>query len=260
MKNKTFKILRNLIYKIKRLVMINFYRGNKLLCPICLFKAEKFFDYGLNNKIIKEFDIIGMGFRKNVICPNCYSKDRERLVFLFLDKLLKAGKINYSSKIIHFSPEKSIKNNFFKKKFNNYVTADYEDKEADLLIDLQIKKVQKNNFDLVICNHVMEHLIDDQTALYNLYNMLKPGGFAILQAPFSKKIIKDIQNTKHITDEERILNYGQKDHVRIYSEEQYLKKIQSAGFTLNIDNMENENNSNPSYGLNFKEKVIFAIR
>ena len=62
-----------------------------------------------------------MGYRENALCPNCFSKDRERLVYLFLKKLMKLNKINLNSKIIHFSPESSLENNLFRNNFTNTV-------------------------------------------------------------------------------------------------------------------------------------------
>ena len=69
---------------------------------------QNFYPTGEDHEAIKKYKIIGMGYRNNAICPNCFSKDRERLVYLFLQKLLKQNIINLHSKIIHFSPESSL--------------------------------------------------------------------------------------------------------------------------------------------------------
>ena len=157
---------------------LNFYRtfllkGDNYLCPICNFNASKFLPYGEDHEAIKKYKIIGMGYRNNAICPNCFSKDRERLVYLFLQKLLKENVINLHSKIIHFSPESSLEKNLFRKNFTNYITADIIFEKCDVNIDLQNFKYEDKNFDFVICNHVLEHIENDNIAIKNIYNILK---------------------------------------------------------------------------------------
>ena len=249
-----------IIYKYLRFLRLFFFKGNNFFCPICKFKASKFLPYGKDYEAIKKFEIIGMGFRKNAICPNCFSKDRERLFFLFLQKLINEKSINYSSKIIHFSPEPSLERNFFRKNFSNYFTADIIKNKSDFIIDLQNFNFEEKNFDLVICNHVLEHIEDDNIALENIYSILKPGGLAILQVPLSTIIDIDFKKEGVASDIERLKFYGQSDHVRIYSEKNFLQKIKKIGFSINVNEMISEKNNLPSYGLNKKEKVIFATK
>ena len=250
----------DIIYKYLHFLRLFFFKGNNFFCPICKFKASKFLPYGKDYEAIKKFEIIGMGFRKNAICPNCFSKDRERLSYLFLQKLISEKSINYSSKIIHFSPESSLERNFFRKNFSNYFTADIIKNKSDFIIDLQNFNFKEKNFDLVICNHVLEHIENDIKALENIYSILKPGGIAILQAPLSTIIDVDFKKEDAISDIDRLNFYGQSDHVRIYSEKNYLQKIKNIGFNLNINEMIIEKNYLPSYGLNKSEKVIFASK
>jgi len=250
----------DIIYKYLRFFRLFFLRGNNFFCPICKFKASKFLPYGKDYEAIKKYKIVGMGFRQNAICPNCFSKDRERLSYLFLEKLINEKSINYSSKIIHFSPEISLEKNFFRKYFSNYFTADIIKNKSDFIIDLQNFNFKEKNFDLVICNHVLEHIENDIKALENIYSILKPGGIAILQAPLSTIIDVDFKKEDAISDIDRLNFYGQSDHVRIYSEKNYLQKIKNIGFNLNINEMIIEKNYLPSYGLNKSEKVIFASK
>ena len=252
------KILINTIYKFLHFYRTTLLKGNNYFCPICKFKASKFLPYGQDHDAIKKFKIIGMGYRINALCPNCFSKDRERLVYLFLEKLLKQKVINFDSKIIHFSPESSLENNFFRKKFINYTTADIVIGKCDVDIDLQNFEYKEKNFDLVICNHVLEHIEDDMIAIKNIYSILKPGGFALLQVPLSTLIDKDFKKNEFNTKKEKLNLYGQVDHVRIFSEKNYLKKIEQNGFILAIDEMFQEKKILPSHGLNNSEKVIFV--
>ena len=252
------KLLINLIYKSLHIYRTIALKGDNYFCPICKYKAKKFLPYGQDYEAIKKFNIIGMGYRENALCPNCFSKDRERLVYLFLKKLMKLNKINLNSKIIHFSPESSLENNLFRNNFTNYTTADIIKGKCDLNLDLQNLDYQEKNFDLVICNHVLEHIENDITALKNIYSILKPGGLALLQVPLSRDIEKDFQKNEINTEKENLYLYGQKDHVRIFAEKNYLEKIKQNGFILEIDEMIAEKKNLPSFGLNFLEKVILV--
>jgi len=250
------KELNNLIYKFLHFLRTFLLKGGNYLCPICNFNASKFLPYGKDHEVIKKYDIIGMGYRNNAMCPNCFSKDRERLVYLFLQKLLKQNLINLRSKIIHFSPESSLENNLFRKKFTNYTTADIITGKCDVDLNLQDFNYKEKNFDLVICNHVLEHIENDMVAIKNIYSILKPNGVAILQVPLSTLIKKDFKKENVNTDNGRLDNYGQIDHVRIISKENYLKKLEQVGFKLKLDYMESEKNNITSYGLNLKEFII----
>lgn len=241
---------------------LNFYRtfllkGDNYLCPICNFNASKFLPYGEDHEAIKKYNIIPMGHRKNAICPKCYSKDRERLIYLFLQSLLKKNLMNYNSKIIHFAPEKSIEKNFFRKKFSNYITADISGINVDFNLDLQNLSFTQSNFDLVICNHVLEHIDNDIVAIQNIFSILKEGGIAILQVPFSRMIKRDFKIKNVNSNKDRLKIYGQEDHVRIYSEKEYMEKLKKVGFKLVIEDMKNYKVHKPSYGLNELEYIFF---
>jgi predicted SAM-dependent methyltransferase len=247
----------SILYSILHNLRVIYYKGKKFTCPICNYQASQFLAYGTDNEAVKKYNIIPMGYRKYAICPKCYSKDRERLIYLFIQSLLKKNLIGYNSKIIHFAPEKSIEKNLFRKKFSNYITADIFGNNVDFNLDLQNLSFTQSNFDLVICNHVLEHIDDDTKALENIFNLLSPYGLAILQVPFSKKIKKDFKIDNVDSNEDRLKFYGQEDHVRIYSEIEYVEKLKKAGFKVEIDDMKNYKTHKPSYGLNYLENVFF---
>lgn len=247
-------LLRNFLYIFRKL----YYSGNNIYCSICKKSFRRMLPYGASNSAIKKYKIFSMGFRKNCICPNCYSKDRERLVCLFLKFLLNNDFLQKNSKILHFSPERSLEHYFFKGKFKNYYTANLRGKNIDFKIDLSKKIAFRDKFDLIICNHVLEHIQNDILALKNIYSMLSKDGMAILQTPYSKIIDQDYFINENLSPEENLKLYGQDDHVRIYSKKSLINKIKNTGFELEIFPSTYFNSDRLNYGLIDEEEVLFA--
>jgi len=93
---------------------------------------------------------------------------------------------------------------------------------------------EDNEFDVVICNHILEHIIDDVKAMKEIYRVLKPGGFAILQTPIAMDLEKSHEDYSITTPKERKLIYGQFDHVRLYGFD-YFERLASIGFRVERD-------------------------
>lgn len=96
-------------------------------------------------------------------------------------------------------------------------------------MDLQDIKYNDNTFDLVICNHVLEHIIDDHIAIKELYRITKKGGKAIISVPILQE--KTFEDSSIITPEERLKVFFQKDHVRICGVD-YIERIMEVGFKV----------------------------
>ena len=212
------------------------YKGKGFLCNVCGSRYEKFVpDYpgATIAEAISKNDVIA-GFGDNVFCPNCVSKNRERLLIAALEQM---NNIQNAS-ILLFSPEKHLFH--FLKKSASVTTVDVEPefyKPIDPSIqyaDATKLQFDSNSFDVVIANHVLEHIPDDLTAMKEFYRVLKRGGFAILQVPFSLKLSATVEDP-YIRDpaqQERL--FGQSDHVRIYSLNDYLTRLEKTGFTIEL--------------------------
>lgn len=238
-----------------------YYYGKKYYCPICEHNFRKFLPGGFNLEIIEEKQIIGSGYRENNICPKCQSTDRDRLVFHYLKN--KTNIFSSKLKVLHVSPEPALYSVLSKLKNINYITGTkyaegiyYPDKIES--IDLLDLRFDDNDFDIVICNHVLEHIIDDNTAIAELYRVTIPGGKAILQVPISYIIDSTYENESIISEEEREKHFGQFDHVRIYGKD-YISRLEDAGFIVEeynpIDNSENKKELN-KIALNIKERLM----
>ena len=190
-------------------------------CPSCGWKGPEF---------------LPNADRRNARCPNCDSKERHRLYYLYLREYLPTDR---PLKVLHFAPEKIITRVF--KSFRNvdYVSADLNPEKAMIKEDITKISFPDNSFDVIFCSHVLEHIPDDLKAMGELYRVLKPGGLAILAVPikdvFNGKIITSTFEDFTITDpKEREKVFGQHDHVRIYGRD-FEARLEKAGFKVRID-------------------------
>ena len=204
--------------------------GKGFLCPFCETEFNKFFAFGFDNKAIKKHNIVGAGVNLNGTCPSCRSNDRERHVFLYLKKYHKSL-LNDKNKLLHFAPEKNLWEFFKRFKNIEYTAAGLDMQLASVKMDIT-KIPQKNNYyDAIICNHVLEHIVDDKLAMSELFRVLKKGGFAILQVPISFTNKDTIEDDSVINSDDRRKIFGQSDHVRIYGRD-YLSRLKSVGFLV----------------------------
>ena len=123
---------------------------------------------------------------------------------------------------------------------NEVITADIEPlfyKRIDNTIkneDATCLSFSNNSFDAVIGNHIMEHIPHDIKAMTEIYRVLKPGGRAILQVPYSTKISTTIEEPAICDAKKQSALFGQKDHVRIYTLPGYINRLQHCGFKVSV--------------------------
>jgi SAM-dependent methyltransferase len=195
-----------------------FYRGTSVTCPICDSSYRKFLPYGRINP------------RENALCPNCLSLERHRLIWLYLKE--KTNFFNDKKDVLHIAPEACYINRFEKLHGDHYITADIESPLAKVKMDIHQIPFNANKFDVVLCNHVLEHVRDDIQAMREIHRVLKPGGFAILQIPFFNPIPNVTFEDASITDKrEREKIFGQDDHVRKYGHD-YPQRIKQSGLQV----------------------------
>jgi SAM-dependent methyltransferase len=169
-------------------------------------------------------------------CWSCGSLERDRLLWLFLDgrgDLLRPG-----MDVLHVAPEPPLQTRLRELPEARYVSGDLDSPLADVRLDVTDVQFADQSFDLVVCNHVLEHVPDDGRAMRELHRVLRPGGLAILLVPDvrSEQTFEDPSVTD--PDERRRL-FGQDDHVRVYGWD-YLDRLRAAGFEVEVVQMEEE--------------------
>ena len=205
-------LARSVYYRVRGLLMA----GKKRHCPLCGGSFHRFLSKG---------DPV----RAEAMCPRCLSLERHRLLGLFLRRDLSLGKNPVS--LVHFAPEPGIREHLKALPTLHYVTCDLVPGRGDVAADLARLGFRSETFDMVLCCHVLEHVQDDNTALHELWRILKPGGLAILQVPLSGDITDEDSS---ITDlEERRRRFGQEDHVRLYGKD-FKNRLQNAGFQVEV--------------------------
>ena len=206
------------------------FKGNKHIDPIDGSGYSKFLSYGYKY------------IRKNALCPGTLSLERHRLLWLYLDK--ETNILSSNLKVLHVAPEQIFYKKFRNFKHWNYLTFDINSPIADIKGDLKSMQFKDESFDLIICNHVLEHIDDDRRALKEIYRVLKRGGISILQVPINinrKQTFEDFNITSH---QQREKYFGQYDHVREYGLD-FKERIEEIGFEVEMLN----------YGVNFSKKM-----
>jgi len=191
-------------------------RGNQVECPVCGSTFSKFLPYGVTS-------------RSNVLCPTCLSLERHRLIWLYLQK--QSDFLIKPRRLLHVAPEQCFYARFKQYKHIEYVTADLESPIADFHFDLHEIPFEENSFDMILCNHVLEHVTDDRKVMSEFLRVLRPGGFAILQVPLEPQRKSTFEDPSITDRRQREKYFGQKDHVRIYGRD-YPDRLRECGFVV----------------------------
>lgn len=164
----------------------------------------------------------------NFECPRCGAHDRERHLFLYL---LESGLFKRipELRILHFAPEKCLAPIVAGMGPLEYIKCDkYPAGEDVQRVDIEAMPFADGSFDLVVANHVLEHVQDDLRAVREVHRVLRPGGLAILQTPFCEALTSTWSDPGIVSDEARLQAYGQEDHVRLFGKDIF-ERISSAG-------------------------------
>lgn len=215
------------------------YRGRKFVCPLCGKKFRKLLPYGYVTS------------RKNALCPHCLSLERHRLLWLYLQR--ETDLLTTLPHLLHIAPEVCLMRHLkphYRHNKAHYTTADLESPLADLHFDIQQIPIQDEQFDVVICNHLMEHVEDDLQAMRELHRILRPGGWGLLLSPVDLNRAETFEDDSITDPAERTRIFGQYDHRRLYGND-FTDRLRQAGFEVE--------DLNYADSLTAEERIRFAL-
>ncbi|WP_282030680.1 class I SAM-dependent methyltransferase [Winogradskyella eximia] len=222
---KLFKLILNLIPRpllirlsyVVRPIIALFLKGDKYTDPIDGKSFKTFLPYGYGNQ------------RPNVLSPSTLSLERHRLLWLYLKN--ETDFFTAEKSVLHFAPEQCFLKRFRSLKNLKYTTTDLLSPIADVKADICDLPFEDNSYDVILCNHVLEHIPDDTKAMQELYRVMKPGGYGIFQIPQELDRAVTFEDDSITDRDERAKIFGQYDHVRVYGRD-YFDKLRSIGFKV----------------------------
>ncbi|MBT5438660.1 MAG: methyltransferase domain-containing protein [Flavobacteriales bacterium] len=222
------------------------YRGNKVECPVCERSFSKFLSYGSN-----------VAHRENVLCPYDLTLERHRLMWLYLTRKTDFFSAE-SLKVLHIAPEQCFLTLFKKQKNLDYTTADLVSPIADIHFDLHDIPLEDNQYDVIFCNHVMEHVDDPIRCMSELNRVMKSGGWAIMQVPQDMSRAETYEDKSITSPEEREKHFWQKDHVRLFGKD-YPSYLEKAGFKVEEFDLNTEFDATEVVKFRLMKKEILYI-
>lgn len=149
-------------------------------------------------------------------CPRCGCNDRDRHLKLFIERAGLADRFA-GARVLHFAPEPWLMRWIAAASPARYVAADlYPSAPGIERVAMESMPFEDGAFDIVIANHVFEHVGDVDQAAREVARVLGQDGFAILQTPWCQGLQSTIEDPLVSSPEARLQLYGQDDHVRLF--------------------------------------------
>lgn len=227
--------------------------GNKVYCILC---GNQF----------TEFAPFGIVQRQNARCHACGSLERHRLLWKYTSEKTNLFTSKQRLKLLHFAPERALYENFVAQKNIEYVPCDinptiysYDKRATVTKVDITQIPFGDNHFDVIICNHVLEHIPDDKKAISELYRVMKKGGWGIFQVPIDYTREFTYEDFTITDPQERLKAFGQHDHVRWYGRD-YKDRLKAGGFDVKEDDYIHSISPEEIFrlGLNKTELIYFC--
>lgn len=196
------------------------YVGRGKECPICGCRRRKFLPYGYVTQ------------RANALCPKCLSLERHRMIWLYLKQQTEF--FDHRPQLLHIAPEVALMKRLrriYADVPERYQTADLESPLADMHFDIQHIPLQSESFEVIFCNHILEHVEQDGIALAELYRIMRPGGWGIILSPVELEREHTFEDPSITDPAERTRLFGQYDHCRVYGRD-YVERLAAAGFEV----------------------------
>lgn len=249
MNNKEYNELRRSIRKVETMVMdiYDAVVSDKKICPVCKNTVRLFLPFGENQRF-------------NAKCPVCGSLERHRALWLYFDNNIQLFD-KKDMKILHFAPEGVFFNRFSIDDNIDYWPVDINPQQGKIrkVVDITNITFADDSMDMIICNHVLEHIPDEKKAISELYRVLNPNGVAVLSVPIRMNRETTLENPEWNTPELRLKYYGQEDHVRIYGRD-FADHLRAANFSVEVVDVSKEYSEEEMirYGLKKGEQIYLC--
>lgn len=208
--------VREAVFGVRRRLAQALDPGPYFECPCCGERAKEFLPHGVK-------------VRENAKCPTCGSLERHRLQWLFLKDQTNLFKDQLS--VLHFAPEAGLQKHLKALPNLDHKSADLGSKRADEHFDICAIPYPDNTFDVILCSHVLEHVPEDRKAMAELFRVMKPGGWGLIDVPRDHKRAETFEDWSVTSDADRERVFGQRDHVRIYGKD-YFDRLRAVGFEV----------------------------
>ena len=199
-------------------------------CPFCGWRGFRFEPFG--NRVLR---------RDDARCPICGSLERHRVARLLLQHRLQGR-----HRVLHMAPE-SLMIPWLVSLSCDYLNADLCH-PAMRRMDLTDTGLPDASRTLVWCSHVLEHIPEDGAALREVFRILAPGGYLVIQVPIGGDTTAE--DPTITSDEARLEAFLQEDHVRLYGRD-IARRIEAAGF---------EWEALTSASLSAADQALYAVR
>lgn len=167
--------------------------------------------------------------RQDVLCPVCGALPRHRIIAWYLGW---HSELIEGKRILYFAPERCMMGWLKERGAASVTTADLFN-PADLTIDIQDTGQPDESYDVVVCNHVLEHVNDWRRALSELHRVLVPGGLLVCSFPIDPELQTVYEDASIRDAEERIKHFGQYDHLRVFGRDS-ADLLARAGFLVEV--------------------------
>lgn len=166
--------------------------------------------------------------RPNAWCPRCGSAERHRLLWLYLER--ETTVLREPVRVLHMAAEPGLSRRLSALPTVDYTSADLFDTQSTVRADITDLPFEDGSFDVVLCNHVLEHIDDDRLAMRELARVLAPGGQAIMQHPVDTGREHTYEDPSVTDPAERDRLFFQHDHLRVYGRD-FSRRLQENGFS-----------------------------
>jgi len=220
------------------------FKGKNVFCSCC-------------GKSFRKFLPAGGSYRSSAQCPGCISLERHRLIMLYLKT--RTNFFSKKHKLLYIAPMKILQSIFKRLPNIDYTSIDLYSPLAMIQMDIMDIKFDDNIFDVILCIGVLEHIKDDSLAIREIYRVLKPGGWAILQSPVDYNLKTTLEDPSVILPEERRKLFGEDNHYRMYGRD-YKMRIEKEGFIVIVDDFANklEGRFIKKFGIDKDEKIYYC--